>query len=87
MGDPLVATAFEALQQRHRCLLIAPGGPPPKGGSGRRSTTGQEEPWRGWRRSGDRTILFSNIDTSFYLYFNFHFLDLTILQPVTILTV
>ena len=56
-------------------------------GNGRRSTPGQEEPWRGWRRSGDRTILFSNIDTSFYLNFNFHFLDLTILQPVTILTV
>ena len=37
-------------------------------GNGRRSTPGQEEPWRGWRRSGDGTILFSNIDTSFYLF-------------------
>ena len=39
MGDPLVATAFEALQQR-RCLLIAPGSLPSKRGSGRRSPGG-----------------------------------------------
>ena len=43
-------------------------------GNGRRSTPGQEEPWRGWRRRGEDMILFSHIDTSLFYFSTFTFL-------------
>jgi len=43
-------------------------------GSGRRSTPGQEEPWRGWRRRGEHMILFQTL-TPVFPIFDFHFLD------------
>ena len=48
---------------------------------------GRRSPGGDGGEAGMARSLFSNIDTSFNLFFNFHFLDLTILQPVTILTV
>ena len=37
-------------------------------GSGRRSTPGQEEPWRGWRRRGEHMILFQTLTPVFPIF-------------------
>ena len=52
--------------------LESPSGPKRgmEGGCGRRSTPGQEEPWRGWRRRGEHMILFFRLSLSWLMHFS-----------------